>query len=136
LVSTLDQRKKDDTNFMVSSEDTEEILDKVIQQLEMLTVQTTRLAKAVEDLSNEQRERRPTDTSPTDNRQSSNTTNHDTHSPNTLRVGDRVFVRIRRVPFSARQGVILRFTAQRVVVRLDNGSVVYRSPQNTHHIQE
>jgi hypothetical protein len=121
---------------MVSSEDTEEILDKVIQQLETLTVQTTRLAKAVEDLSNEQRERRPTDTSSTDNRQSSNTTNHDTHSPNTLRVGDRVFVRICGVPFSARQGVILRFTAQRVVVRLDNGSVVYRSPQNTHHIQE
>ena len=122
---------------MVSSEDTEETLDKVIQQLETLTVQTTRLAKAVEDLSNEQRERRPTDTSSTDNRQSSNTTNHDTHSPNTLRVGDRVFVRICGVPFSARQGVILRFTAQRVVVRLDNGSVVYRSPQRwTHHIQE
>jgi hypothetical protein len=121
---------------MVSSKDTEETLDKVIQQLEMLTVQTTRLAKAVEDLSNEQRDRRPTDTSSMDNRQSSNTTNHDTHSPNTLRVGDRVFVRICGVPFSVRQGVILRFTAQRVVVRLDNGSVVYRSPQNTHHIQE
>ena len=116
---------------MVRNEDTEEALDKVIQQLETLAVQTSRLVQAVEDLNNGQQERRPT----SNGRQSSTTTNDDTHSTHTLRV-DRVFVRIRGVPFSSRQGVVHRFAAQRVVVRLDNGSDVYRSPRNIYRIQE
>ena len=121
---------------MVSNEDTEETLDKVIQQLQTLTVQTSRLAQAVEDLSNGQPGRRFTDTSNTDSRQSSNIATDDAQSTHTLRVGDRVFVRIRGVPFSSRQGVVQRFTAQRVVVRLDNGTDVYRSPRNIYRIQE
>ena len=119
---------------MVSNEDAEETLDKVIQQLQTLTVQTSRLVQAAEDLSNGQQGRRPT--YDTDSRQNSNTDNDDTHSAHTLRVGDRVFVRIRGVPFSSRQGVVQRFTAQRVVVRLDNGTDVCRSPRNIYRIQE
>jgi hypothetical protein len=40
-IRSKEKEDKKKTNFMVSSEDTEETLDKVIQQLEMLTVQTT-----------------------------------------------------------------------------------------------